>query len=249
MRAAGAAAAVLLLGGCMMAPMGAMMMGGGGHGGQEESGGHGAGHASRVRTEFAGRASAAEQMLLKYCTSPLAAAIVSEDAAETPPAVRERHARLGIPPFARTALRLIEASGCFRVLDADPLLFALPGAVQPELLLRARVVTLELAERPAPERAWQAVRRRAARYLGDEGLEPETLRSAEVGLALVCPRERRVARNFSGRSAPAPQAGGGSEGDVAAMNHERVALAYAAALTDAVAFLRAGSQPCGRAVP
>lgn len=236
-----------VLAGCMMAPMGMMMMEDGASG--SKNGGHG-GHGAHGADEHAAKAPSAtveleteaERAAVERCASPLATATVTEDVAETPRELRDRQAQLGVPPLARTARRFAEASGCFRLLDADPLLFSLPGAVQPDFLLRVRFVNIELIERSGFERAWHAAYRRAGRYLGHQYVEVEALNAAEIGLALVCPRQRRVAREFAGRDDATADLKGT---DLAKSNLERIALAYARAHNAALEFLRTTENPCG----
>lgn len=230
-------AMIALLGGCMMLPMAAMMGGGEGHGG------HGSGtpvHAAV--TEFN-----PEPAILNRCEAPLARVIVTQDERETPRALADRQAQAGVPPLVRIAHRLAQASGCFQVLDSDPMLFSLPDAVQPELLLRSRLVSLDFAARSAVERTWDAARRR----LGGEHAQAEAIVSAQIGLALVCPRERRVAHDVIGKNdtqTVSREADSGVAANVAHDNQEQIAHAYARAQNAALAFLRANPQPCGATV-
>lgn len=233
-------AVAVLLGGCMMLPMlpmGAMMGGGEGHGG------HGSGTPGHAAiSEFI-----PEQAILARCEAPLARVLVTQDERETPRALSDRQAQAGVPPLVRIVHRLAQASGCFQVLDSDPMLFSLPGAVQPGLLLRSRLVSLDLAERSAVERTWDAARRR----LGGEHVQAEAIVAAQIGLALVCPRERRVAHDVIGKSDTQTlprDVGSGAEVNVARNNQEQIAHAYARAQNAALAFLRANPQPCGGTV-
>lgn len=228
---------VVLLGGCMMLPMGAMMGGGEGHGG------HGSGTPEHAATtEFI-----PEPAILNRCEAPLAQVIVTQDERETPRALADRQAQVGVPPLVRIVHRLAQVSGCFQVLDSEPMLFSLPGAVQPELLLRSRLVSLDLAARSAVERTWDAARRR----LGGEHAQAPAIVSAQIGLALVCPRERRVAHDVIGRSdtqTPQRDVGSGAEVNVARNNQEQIAHATARAQNAALAFLRANPLPCAGAL-
>lgn len=230
-------AAVVMLGGCMMVPMGVMMAGGAGHGG------HG-GDASGMPVHAAIPELIAEQTILARCEAALARVIVSQDERENPREFSDRQAQVGVPPLVRIAHRLAQASGYFQVLDSDPMLFSLPGAVQPEYLLRSRLVSLDLAERSGIERTWDAARRR----LGGEHAQAEAIVAAQIGLALVCPRERRVAHDVIGRSdtqSVQREADSGAAANVARHNQEQIAHAYARAQNAALAFLRANPQPCG----
>ena len=230
-----------------MVPMMPMMMGGGeGHGG-------GGGHGTKAPAQAAVSETAAERSVSERCPLPIARVVVTEDGEESTRALRDRQTRLGIPPLVRTARRLAESSGCFRVLDADPLFHLLPGAVQPELLLRARLVSLEMVEQSAVERALHGARRRAGGLLGDTNTaaDAEVLGAAEIGLAIVCPRERRVAHEVMGKSDPSGEphdARHDNAVSVATANQGAIALAYARAQNAALAFLRATPQPCGPAI-
>lgn len=240
-------AAAGLLGGCMMVPMMPIMMGGSeGHGG-------GGGHGTQVPAQAVFPETAAERSGAERCAFPIARVIVTEDGEGSSRALRDRQAQFGIPPLVRTARHLAGSSGCFRVLDADPLLHSLPGAVQPELLLRARLVSLEPLEQSGIERALHGARRRVGGLLGGAGkvAEGEVLGAAEIGLALVCPLERRVAFEVMGASDPSAgthEARHGSEASAATVNQERIVLAYVRAQNAALGFLRSNPKPCGEAI-
>lgn len=192
------------------------------------------------------------------CTSPLATVIVIEAQPESggmggmggmgmSGMQGDPYARLQIPPLARIARGLADKSGCFRTLEADPALLAIPGSVQPELALRVRASALHMVERSLPEKATAAARRYIGRITGDVEPEPDALRAAEVMLDLVCPKQRRVIQVFKGSADGAlgePSLTGEHLDTVRGASHERVALAYAKAQDAALLYLRAGPRPC-----
>lgn len=157
------------------------------------------------------------------------------------------YAGLQIPPLVQIARRLADKSGCFRTLEADPALLAIPGGVQPDLALRVRASALRTVERSLAEKATDAAKRYIGRYTGGAHPDPDVLQAAEVSLEFVCPKQRRVIQNFKG-SADGPLGEPPLTGErletVRGANHERVALAYAKAQDAALLYLRAKPRPC-----
>ena len=157
------------------------------------------------------------------------------------------YARLQIPPLMQIARALAEKSACFRTLEADPALLAIPGGVQPELALRVRAASIRLVERSLIERAGSAAKRYIGRYTGGGESEPDALQSVEVLLDIVCPKQKRVVQMFKGvADEPLVEPGltGGAIDTVAGANHERVAVAYARAQDAALLLLRGKPKPC-----
>ena len=108
-------------------------------------------------------------------------------------------------------------------------------------------------EQSSVERALHGARRRVGGLLGGAGTvaEGEVLGAAEIGLALVCPLERRVAFEVMGGSDPSDgthEAQHGNAASVATVNQERIALAYVRAQNAALGFLRSNPKPCGGAI-
>ena len=157
------------------------------------------------------------------------------------------YARLRVPPLARIARTLAEKSDCFGALEADPALLAMPGGVQPEVVLRVRAASIRVVERSLAEKATDAAKRYIGRYTGGAEHEPDVLQAAEVSLELVCPKQRRVIQSFKGMAdGPLgdPALTGGRVDTIPGANHERMAMAYAKAQDVALLFLRAKPKPC-----
>ena len=151
-RLAAALLAAAFLSGCMMLPMHGAMLGMGVHG--DDSSAHG----GSAHGSGAPAVSAVEHPLLTRCDWPLAVAVVTDDAA-APGARQAQRFALGAP--SRIARALADASGCFRTLDPEPLLLAMPGGVQPDVVLRVGIERLappELSLAGRAQRAGQAVR-------------------------------------------------------------------------------------------
>ena len=157
------------------------------------------------------------------------------------------YARLDVPPLAQIARRIADKSGCFNTLESDPALLAMPGGVQPEVVLRVRASSIRVVERSLAEKATGAAKRYIGRYTGATETDPDMLQAAEVTLELVCPKQRRVLQSFKGMAdAPLgePTLTGARLDTVPGANHERLAMAYAKAQDAALLFLRAKPKPC-----
>ena len=205
-------------------------------------------------------ATPAPQPALARCDAPLATAIVIEAQPDGGDMggmggmggmQRDPYAHLRIAPLAplaRIARALADNSGCFRTLEPDPVLLALVGGVQPDLLLRVRAGSLRVAERSLVEKAIGAAQRYIGRYIGGGEPAADVLQSAEVSLELVCPKQKRIIQVFKGMAdgpLGSPTLTGGRVVDtISGANHERMAMAYAQAQDAAVLFLRAKPRPC-----
>jgi hypothetical protein len=196
---------------------------------------------------------------LSRCEAPLATAIVIEAQPENRDGGgmggmhgmggmnMDPYARLGIAPLGRVARTLADKSGCFRTLESDPALLAMPGGVQPEIVLRVRAPSIVLVERSLMEKAESAAKRYAGRYTGSGEMAPEALKSAEVSLEFICPKQKRVVQAFKGAAdgpLGEPTLSGERLDTVPGANQERVAVAYAGAQDAAVSALRAKPKPC-----
>ena len=187
------------------------------------------------------------------CASPVAAVIVIEAQPDGSGmsglggTQGDPYARLHIPPIAQIARRLADKSGCLGTLEADAALLAIPGGVQPDLVLRVRASVQRTLERSLVEKATGAAKRYVGRYTGDTETDPDALQAAEVSLEFVCPKQRRVIQVFKG-SADGPLGEPPLTGErldtVRGANHERVALAYAKAQDAALLYLHAKPRPC-----
>ena len=244
--------AASLVSGCMMLSMGGAMVGmdmgmeghgadPAGHDGGAHSSGQGVGgHAGSLHGQTPLGITSDEHPLLERCGSSLATALITDDNSGAGARQAQRFA-LGAP--SRIARAVADASGCFRTLDPDPLLLAMPGGVQPDLMLRVR---LDRLESPALSFANRAERTVKTRYFGAKPVIDRAER-AEISLELVCVREKRIAAEFAGaaegelHSPPLLQEKMEAEGRE---NRERVAQAYARAQTAALLFLRASQKLC-----
>ena len=198
---------------------------------------------------------------LTTCPSPVATVIVIEAQPESAGMMGgmggmgemgsmrgDLYSRLQIRPLVQIARGLADRSGCFRTLESDPALLAMPGGVQPEIVLRVRASALSFVERSLADKASGAVKRYIGRYTGGgTESEPDILQKAEVSLEFVCPRQRQVIRSFQGVAEgtfvePAEDADRGEA--IRNSNREHVGLAYTRAQDAALVFLRAKSRPC-----
>ena len=201
----------------------------------------------------------AQQPALARCAAPLATVIVIEAQPDGGGMAGmggmggmggmqgDPYARLHVPPLVQIARTLAENSACFRALEADPALLAIPGGVQPELALRVRAASIRLVERSLIEKAGSAAKRYIGRYTGGGDSDPDALQSVEVSLDIVCPKQKRVAQTFKGvADGPLGEPGltGGALDTIAGANHERMAVAYAKAQDAALLYLRAKPKPC-----
>jgi hypothetical protein len=246
-RLAAALFAAAFLGGCMMLPMGGALLGMPGHGAESVGhGGQGGGHASHgssSRGEATAAGASGEHALLEHCDSPLAIALVADDASGQGAGDTQRFA-LGAP--SKIARALADASGCFRTLDPDPLLLSMPGGVQPDVMLRVRLARLESPDLSLSDRVGRAAQGVSARYFGGKSAI-DRLERAELALQLVCAREKRVAAEFAGAAEgplhdppllQEPAEAAGRE------NRERIAQAYARAQAAALKMLRLDPAIC-----
>lgn len=185
--------------------------------------------------------------VMATCAGPLVTVIVVDAGQEPGLPGPQELGRFGVGSLARIASTLADRSGCFRLLEPDPELHAIPGTVQPELLLRVRVLGLRTPEQSLIDRGIRAARNYVGSYIGAMGSEPEPLQAAEVSLALVCVKQRRLLQRFAGEVEGELRAGSliGEKLDTpAGANRERVARAYARAQDAAVLYLRAKPTPC-----
>ena len=78
------------------------------------------------------------------CAAPLLTAMVTDDPYNTAADVAEQWRTLRIPAWHATAKTIALQSRCYTLIDADPLLLALPGAAMPDVILRVRAVKATL---------------------------------------------------------------------------------------------------------
>ena len=159
----------------------------------------------------------------------------------------DAYSRLRIPALARIARSLADKSGCLNTLESDPALLAMPGGVQPEVVLRVRASSIRVIERSVVAKATDAAKRYIGRYTGGPDPDPDVLQAAEVLLELVCPKQRRVIQSFrSAADGPLaePTLTGERVETIPGANHERMAMAYAKAQDAALLFWRAKPKSC-----
>ena len=173
----------------------------------------------------------------KQCDKPLLSAIVIDDLLRTPVWMQDRMRAFRLPSVAQAAAPVLQADGCITVLDSDPIFASVPGAAQPEAILRVRADELKAAELALGEKADTAVRRYIAGYLGGYEEEVAVLRSVRVHLQVVCPKQRTVVREFSAES--------GTEGGKAERNADQLSNAFGIVHGELINSLRKEPKPCG----
>lgn len=189
------------------------------------------------------------------CARPLATVMITDDPYRTEAEAAEQWRGLRMPAWQAIANDLARASGCYRLFDPDPLLLALPGATLPDAILRVRPVRLALHEKTFGEKINEGINSYIESYtawLGAKTPEgPPLLRELGVSLAVLCPRERRVVRDFAAtdRELPAPAVDGERRHTGAAQNRQRAERAIAAALAEVTRGFARDARWCAPAPP
>ena len=189
--------------------------------------------------------SLSKRVEIDRCNQTVATVMIIDDQVNTTPAVNDQYRELKLPTPAQIARRVATESGCFETLDPDPLLLALPGAILPDVILRVRPIKLQFTERNLIEKTDAAVRRYFSSYLGGSEHELSALKSIEIGIVLLCPKQRRVLREYVGVDADAALGSSATETtSLDTVNHQRVIAAYAQAQNEISKFFQHTPNPC-----
>ena len=185
------------------------------------------------------------------CAAPLLTAMVTDDPYNTAADVAEQWRALRIPAWHATAKTLALQSRCYTLIDADPLLLALPGAVMPDMILRVRAVKATLYEKTVGDKIDEGVRSYIESYttwLGAKSTTdgPPLLSEIGINVSVLCPLLRRVERDIAATDDAPVQAllNQNREYTGPQQNAERAERAIAKALDQISAPLARGERPC-----
>ena len=187
------------------------------------------------------------------CNTVVASAMFTDDPYNTPDGIAAQWRTLGLPQPHAAARKQAEAGGCFEMFSPDPLLLALPGAPLPDVIVRVRPSQLTVAEQTLGDKVDAGIRGYVESYTSWLGAKsttegPPLLREAGVRMSLLCPRSRRVLREFDVVDTQANEAlVQRGENTAARQNTERVARALTQAFAGMLALMR--TRPCDTAAP
>jgi hypothetical protein len=188
---------------------------------------------------------------MQSCQKPLARVMVVEDTVNSNSALQEQYKQLQVPSVSNVGRQMAATSNCFDVLDSDPLIFTVPGGVQPDFILRVRAKEIKQTAASQSGGMWSKIKTYIASYsMGAMDTPPLKLDSAAVAISLLCHKQKRVAKEFIE-----------SENEVAALqkdgppldwqdqkpnvNGDIVARAYVKAQNDLLAYLSQQKVVCG----
>lgn len=171
------------------------------------------------------------------CATGARPMLVIEDRTNVAAQVMELARRAQLVPVAPLLHAALMPNPCIDLLDNDPLFWSLPGAVQPEIILRVRLGELALAELSLGDKAGSAVGRYIGSYLGNHAESVPLLKQVAVEVDVICPRTRRKAVTLAVQSnetqVPSPE-----------QNLARLQAATQMAANEITAFLAANWQIC-----
>ena len=171
------------------------------------------------------------------CERRLATAMLIDDSISAPAWMNDQMRVFRLPALAQAAAPIVERSGCFTLLDPDPIFANLTGAAQPEVILRARAVSLKAVEPSLGEKADTAVRRYIGSYLGGNDADIPILRSERVSLQVLCTRQRRIVKEFTAELS--------AESKSAEKNPDLLIAAFGNAYADLQEIIRTSPNLCG----
>ena len=171
------------------------------------------------------------------CEAGSRSVLVLDDAVNVRQSLTDQARAFQLPSAAQAMLAQEPLHPCLMVLDNDPVFWTMPGAVQPDFILRVRITELKAAEKSLGDKAGSAVGRYIGSYLGQAGDDVAALKFVAVAVDLLCPKARRRVATVTGQSADidAPRA---------EHNALRLQQAIEAASRDLTALLTAPSHPC-----
>jgi len=182
--------------------------------------------------------------------------------------------QLGLPPLSKIAEHVGKTLNCFEVLDSDPGMAFVPGAAEPDFVLRVRPVEVKLSTDVGAfarrlgigvlglfgVASGAAMGSAALQGIGSQAAagsatamhgRPMQVDEVAVGIEIVCPKQRRVAGNFIGKETPATLESDKRhifpwpDKEKANLTQELVGRAYMTAQAELVSFLSANAQVCG----
>ncbi len=204
-------------------------------------------------SETLARPVAARPRPTPICDARVATVMITDDPYSTPEDLAGQWRSLGLPQPHALVRRFAESDGCLETLSPDPLLLALPGAPLPDVIVRIRPARLMIAEKTIGDKIDAGVRGYIESYTAWLGAKsttegPPLLREAGITVSLLCPRSRKVVREFDQVDAdPAEPLVQNGENTAARQNTARVERAIARAHFDLVSLLR--PKPCADTVP
>ncbi|MFN0162882.1 MAG: hypothetical protein ACKVQQ_16745 [Burkholderiales bacterium] len=179
--------------------------------------------------------------------------MLTDDPYNTPVDAAEQWRGLRMTAWHVVAMELARRSGCFILMDADPLLMALPGAALPEAILRVRPLRMALYQKTITDKINEGITNYIESYtawLGAKVTEgPPLLSELGIGVSILCPRERRVVREVTidDREAPTALIDDKREHTGAQQNAARAQRAIGRALDDVVRRIERGERMCAAA--
>lgn len=133
------------------------------------------------------------------CDKPLASVVLIDDQVNTPPWMTEQLRRFQVHSPAQALRKVLLTSGCFLVLDNDPIFWAIPGTAQPEMIFRASIIDISALEKNLGEKASTAVGRYIGSYIGAQDIDIPALQTLTVQVDALCPKTRRSATRVGAR--------------------------------------------------
>ena len=136
--------------------------------------------------------------------------MITDDPYNTAGDLAEKWRSTRLPsPYAQTQ-RQVARLRCLRLLDPDPLLLALPGAIMPDIIVRIRPLRAELYDRTLGDKLDAGVRGYIESYTSWLGAKtttegPPLLREAALGVSVLCTHNRRTVREFTASDDEATQ--------------------------------------------
>ena len=190
-----------------------------------------------VLASLTSHAARAQENTEHPCETRGRSVIIIDDSVNVSASIAEQAKTFQLPPPAQVMQSLDAWRKCLTMLDNDPLFWMLPGAAQPDFVLRVRISELKAVERSLGEKANSAVGRYIGSYIGQTQEEVPALKSAEAAVDVLCPKTRRKVATFTGRSNEV-------ELPRAEQNTERLQQALENAAREVAALLSATSSPC-----
>lgn len=204
-----------------------------------------------IPTSSATAPGSGEAPALPRCDARVASAMFTDDPYNTPDEIAAQWRTLGLPQPHAVARKQAETGGCFEMFSPDPLLLALPGAPLPDVIVRIRPSRLVTHEPTMSDKVDAGIRGYIESYTSWLGAKsttegPPLLREAGVKMSVLCPRSRRVLREFDVVDTQANEAlVQQGENTASRQNTARVERALAQAFAGMLALVRA--KPCDAA--
>lgn len=131
------------------------------------------------------------------CKNVLHRAVVIDDSVNVASPIMDLARRAQLAPVSQALQVALTPNPCLELLDNDPLFWTLPGAVQPDVILRARLSELAVAEQSLGDKAGSAVGRYLGAYLGNHAADVPVLSQVGIAVDVLCPKSRKKATTIS----------------------------------------------------